>query len=893
VDEIQAYLPEEPNSFIGRERELGELSQLLSRTRALTLCGPGGIGKTRLALRLLAVVSGEGAAAGEEFPDGVWFVELADLRQPDQVVSRIAAVTGITEEAGRPLLETLGEALRPRRMLLVLDNCEHLLESCAQVGRHLLASAGGLRLLATSREPLSVAAETIWRVPPLSVAPAGAAATPGANGRAGASPETGQHGAAQHGAAQHGAGQHRAGQHRAAQYEAGQYETGQYEAVRLFADRAAASRPGFTVGPDNIAAVTSICRALDGMPLAIELAAARVRALSVEQIAARLNDRFGLLTTGDRSAGPRQRTLRGAIEWSYDLLTEPERALFRRLAVFAGWSLEMAEEVCAGEDTPAADVLGLTAALVDKSLVVLDPELSGQARYRMLDTIREYAALRLVQAGESEVFRGRLRDYTLRTAELNQTVGMARIPAPWSARVDVFRRYDVDRGNVAQVLDWCLAQGDAEAGLRICAAVSPCWIVWGTFAEGSEWLRSLLALDMSAVPAWVQGAATVVRGQLALSSDPAAAWPLAAAGLKLCRDAADEFWTAVALNLLAEIALHTGRVDEAVASADEALSIAQAAGDGWNEGYALGTRGAIAARRGKLRESEQLATASVAVMRRIDQQWGAARALLGLGDLARFRSRPGEAHGWYVEALAILREIGARPEIARCLAGLGRVAMELGAIEQARRHLTRSLRLSHATGARIGVARGLEAFAALAGREGQADLAVQLAAAAAALRETAGLPAVAGARVERYLAPARHLLGDAAVARLWASGQAMDSEAAIALALGASPEIGPETAPHPEPDEEDRSLAVVRGIPVASAPPSSLTQREYQIAELLASGRSNKAIADELSISHTTAARHVANIMAKLGFNSRTQIAAWIMNQPQGRDRAGGPAGPG
>jgi predicted ATPase/DNA-binding CsgD family transcriptional regulator len=866
VEEIQAHLPEEPNSFIGRERELGELSQLLSRTRALTLCGPGGIGKTRLALRLLAVVSGEGTAAGEEFPDGVWFVELAELRQPDQVISRIAAVTGIAEEAGRPLLETLGDALRPRRMLLVLDNCEHLLESCAQVGRHLLANARGLRLLATSREPLSVAAETIWRVPPLSVAPADTAATRGANGRAGASPETGR-------------------------YQASQYEAGQYEAVRLFADRAAASWPGFTVGPGNIAAVTSICRALDGMPLAIELAAARVRALSVEQIAARLDDRFGLLTTGDRSAAPRQRTLRGAIEWSYDLLTEPERALFRRLAVFTGWSLEMAEEVCADEGTPAADVLGLTAALVDKSLVVMDPELSGQARYRMLDTIREYAALRLAQAGETEVFRGRLRDYTLRTAELNQTVGMARIPAPWSARVDVFRRYDVDRGNVAQVLGWCLEQGDAEAGLRICAAVSPCWIVWGTFAEGGEWLRSLLALDMSAVPAWVQGAATVVRGQLALSSDPAAAWPLAADGLKLCRDAADGYWTAVALNLLAEIALHVGRTDEAMASANEALAIAQAAGDGWNEGYALGTRAAIAAQQGKLREAEQLATASVAVMRRIDQQWGAARALLGLGDLARFRSRPGEAHGWYVEALAILREIGARPEIARCLAGLGRVAMDLGAIEQARRHLTRSLRLSHATGARIGVARGLEAFAALAGREGQADLAVQLAAAAAALRETAGLPAVAGARVEKYLGPARRLLGDAAVARLWASGQAMDSEAAITLALGAPPDVAPETAPYPEADDENRSLTVMHGIPVASAPPSSLTQREYQIAELLASGRSNKAIADELSISHTTAARHVANIMAKLGFNSRTQIAAWIMNQSQGPGRADGPAG--
>ena len=841
MDEIRAHLPEEPNTFIGRERELVELRQLLHRTRALTLSGPGGIGKTRLALRLLA-------SAAAEFPDGVWFVELADLRQPDLVVSRIAAVIGITEEAGRPLLETLGDALRPRRMLLALDNCEHLLDACAQVCRHVLASAPGLRLLNTSREPLSVAAETIWRVPPLSVAPAGAdpaAAAPGAE---------------------------------------------RYEAVRLFADRAAASKPGFTVGPDNVAAITAICRALDGMPLAIELAAARVRALSVEQIVARLDDRFGLLTAGDRSAAPRQRTLRAAIEWSYELLTDPERALFRRLSIFSGWSLEMAEQVCADEEIPAAEVLGLTAALVDKSLVVLDPELLGQARYRMLDTIREYAALRLAQADEAATFRSGFRDYAIRTSEHNLALGMARIEASWPDRVDVFRRYDVDAGNVIQILNWCLEQGDAEAGMRICAAVSPCWIVWGTFGEGGEWLRSFLALDMTGVPARVQGAATVVRGQLTLSSDPAAAWALGTEGLKLCREADDRYWVAVGLNLLAEIALHTGRIDEAAVSADEALAIAQAAGDGWNEGYALGTRAAIAARRGKLREAEQQATASVAVMRRIDQQWGAARALLGLGDLARFRNHPGEAHGWYVEALAILREIGARPEIARCLAGLGRVAMDLGAIEQARRHLTRSLRLSHATGSRIGVARGLEAFAALTGHEGRSELAVQLAAAAAALREAAGLPPLSGARVEAYLAQARRL-GDATVARLWASGQALTSEAAVALALDA-PAPSAAMPSGKGPAGENPALTVVGRYRVAAAPPSSLTQREYEIAELVAGGLSNKAIAAELSISHTTAARHVANIMNKLGFNSRSQIAAWVADRAQGPGRAGDPGEP-
>jgi predicted ATPase/DNA-binding CsgD family transcriptional regulator len=822
-----AHLPEEPNRFIGREHEIAELRRMLRQVRALTLCGPGGIGKTRLALRILA-------AASDEFPDGTWLVELADLRQPDLVASRVAAVLGVSEEAGRPLLDTLADALRARRLLLALDNCEHLIEACAQVGRRLLASSPGLRLLNTSREPLRIAAETAWQVPPLSVGPAAAEQAAGAPQR--------------------------------------------YEAVSLFADRAAAARPGFTVDTGNAAAVAAICRALDGVPLAIELAAARVRVLSPEQIRARMDDRFGLLTAGDRSAAPRQQTLRATIEWSHELLAPDERILFRRLSVFAGWSLEMAEQVCADDEIPARDVLGLLAALVDKSLVVPEPAMLGQARYRMLDTIREYAAERLADAREADPVWRRLRDYSLRTAEQNGAIGLARFPASWPARVDALRRYDVEAGNVARVLSWCLEHADAETGLRICAAVSPCWIVWGTFAEGREWLDSFLALGTSDVPAGVRGAATVVRAQLALSSDPAAAEALVHAGLGLCREAGDEFWTAVALNLLTEIALHTGRTGEAAASADEALAIAQQAGDGWNEGYALGTRAAIAAGAGKLREAEQLASASVAVMRRIDQQWGAARALLGLGDLARLRGHPGEAHSRYVEALPILQQVGARPEIARCLAGLGRVAVDLGVTGQARQHLAGSLQLSQDTGSRIGVARGLEAFAALAIREHQPELAVQLAAAASALREAAGLPPLPGARAERYLAPARRL-GEAAVARLWARGLALSSKEAVTLALDAD-------RPAAANDDGGQMLSVVEAYEVAAAPPSSLTSREHQIAALIATGRSNKAIAGELSISPTTVARHVANILAKLGFRSRTQIAAWVADRPARDNRA-------
>ena len=339
---ISGNLPAEPNSFVGRARDLTELALLLSDVRALTLCGPGGIGKTRLALRLACDLV-------PDFPDGAWLVELADCRDPELIPRRVAATFGVREEPDRPLTATLAEVLRGRRLLLILDTCEHLVDRSAELVHQLLAGCPFLRVIATSREPLRVRGETVWRVPPLAVPD-------------GADPLS--------------------------------IDDPRYEAIRLFADRAAAARAGFELGIDNADAVARLCRTLDGMPLAIELAAARVRALSVEQIASRLDDRFRLLATGDRTAPPRQQTLRAAVDWSYELLSEPEQILLRRLSVFAGWSLEMAEQVCADERIPAAAVLDLMAALIDKSLVTFDYEFRGQSRYRMLDTIKEYAASR-------------------------------------------------------------------------------------------------------------------------------------------------------------------------------------------------------------------------------------------------------------------------------------------------------------------------------------------------------------------------------------------------------------------------------------------------------------------------------------------------------------------
>jgi predicted ATPase/DNA-binding CsgD family transcriptional regulator len=810
--EISLHLPEEPNRFIGREQELGDLRRVLSGTRALTLCGPGGIGKTRLALQVLATVAGD-------FPDGVWLVELGDLWEPHLVVSRVASAVGVVEEPARPLVDTLADALGPRRMLLALDNCEHLIEACARLCQRLLASSPALRIIATSQEPLRMPGEVVRQVPPLSVPPDVARADPAGLPR--------------------------------------------YEAIRLFADRAAAVRPGFRITEQNAQAVTAICQALDGVPLAIELAAARLGAFSPDQIAARLGDRFALLGSGDRTAPPRQRTLRATLDWSHALLNAREQSLLRRLSVFAGWSLEMAEQVCADAGLPTAEVLDLISGLVDKSLVVVEPEVLGEARYRLLDTIRSYAVEQLASSGESAAVQLRLRDYTLRFVQRAEAIGMAVVSAPWSAAVGVFRRYDVDVGNLRQVLSGCLIDGDAETGLKICTAVRPCWIARGSFAEGTEWLGRFLALGQPGLPDEVRGAALVGRAQLALANESTAAVSWAREGLDLCRAKGDVAWTATALNLLADASLQAGQIKQAESDVAEALAIARGAGDGWNEGYALGIQARLAGLHGKLREARELGEAGLGVMRRIDQQWGVAKLMLGLGYLAALRGDPAGALDCYLAALPILREIDSRPETARCLAGIGRVALDQGQLDVARQHLTESLRLSHSTGARLGVARALEAFAVLTAAEGHADVALQLTAAAEGLRDAAGFPPLSAGRKQRTLTAARSL-GEAATSRLWAEGRAMTADAAVAAALSA-----PEPAPMPQRPA---------GGPVASpelSPLPGLTPRESEIVALIVRGHSNKGIADDLVISPATAARHVANILAKLGFTSRAQIAAW------------------
>ncbi|HUC57570.1 MAG TPA: tetratricopeptide repeat protein [Streptosporangiaceae bacterium] len=794
--------------FIGRDRELAELRALAGSARALTLCGAGGIGKTRLAMRLIAEL-----APG--YADGAWLVELADLHQAELVPSRIAAAIGVTEEPGRPLLATLAGALRSRQLLLCLDTCEHLIDACAQAAQRLLAASPGLRIVATSREPLRVAAETVWQVPPLSL------------------PEL----------------------------PLPPVAAGQSDAVTLFGERAAAAKPGFRVSPANFGAVADICRALDGLPLAIELAAAWVRALTVEQIAARLGNRFRLLNSADRNAPARHRTLRAAIDWSYDLLGPEEKILLRRLSVFAGWLLEMAEDVCADGDTTDGDVideamiLDLLTALADKSLVIAEPEGEGKTRYRMLDTVRGYAAERLAEAGEEDWLLDRFRDHALAVSEELAQVGMAQVPAPWSARVESIHRFGADRANMRSVLRRALALGDRETGLRMCVSMRPVWIVEGSSAEGARWMDDFLALGTAGLPGHVVGRALVARAQLAMATDPDQARDYALRGLPLCQDDGPGFWAASALNLLAEVALHHGDLDEAETRAGEALVTAQRGGDRWSEGYAWGTLGTVAAFRGDFGAAEEQARTALAIMREIDQQWGAARGLLGLGDLARVTGQAAEAGRYYSEALGILREIGAKHEIARCLAGLGRVAISQGDLASAREYFGGSLELSQSAGSRIGVIRGLDSFAVLASHEGDAGMAVRLAAAAAALRAEAGLPETPAGRLGRVMTAAE-ALGEGVRDALWAEGSSLSGDEAVSLAL-----------------RNGRPRLVVAGQDGQAG--RDLTARELQIIRLVAAGNSNRAIGDELGITTATAARHVANIMSKLSVNSRAQIAAW------------------
>jgi predicted ATPase/DNA-binding CsgD family transcriptional regulator len=823
-------LPAEPNSFIGRERDLADLAKLLGEVRALTLSGPGGIGKTRLAVRLAREVVTEGE--GSPDPGGLdeaWLVELADWHGP--VAQAVAVTLGIREEQGVPLAQTLAEALRSRRLLLILDTCEHQVSDCALLVQLLLARCPWLRIIATSREPLRVRGETVWRVPPLDLPPDDAPAA----------------------------------------------ELAAHEAVRLFAARAAGARPGFTLTEGNAASVARLCRTLDGIPLGIELSAARVRALSVEQIADRLRDRFQLLNSGDRTAPLRQQTLRATVDWSYELLDSAEQMLLRRLAVFSGWNLDMAEQVCSDAAIAADEVLGLLISLIDKSLVVLDGEAAGDARYRLLDTIREYAAERLEAAGESGPLALRHRDCVLALVEHTSATMFNRGEPPWPVRREIFRRGIAEYGNFRLALETSLARGDAETGLRLCIGLRNMWVPHGDAREAATWLDRFLVLAGGEVSAQVRGRALAVRAEIAFDlQDYDTLERCATESLELARGGGDDFPVPTALRVLGQAAGRAGRTDEAAVRVDEAIAAAEATGNDWEAGLTMAAKAAVALRQSKLKSAQRAYEAALEILAD-NNRWGVAQVSYGMGTLARARGDNEAAVRYYRDAMEIFRELDAWPEIARCQAGLGWIAVAAGDFAQAQQSLAENLRLNRRCGQRLGIARGLEACAALAAASGQPERAARLAGAACQLRESLGHGTGIGPRVEQVLEFARGQIGTSAAA-LFAEGREMTPEDAIVFALGAG-QASPGPGGAAEPAWTDPSRAARTdpggGGPAAGRGAGPLTPRELEIARLIAKGLANKEIADELVISPATAARHVANILAKLGYTKRAQVASW------------------
>ncbi|MFC5830149.1 ATP-binding protein [Nonomuraea insulae] len=793
-------LPAEPNLFVGRETDVDELVHLMRVSRAVTLCGAGGIGKTRLALRLATRI-----AAG-----GVCMIELADLEK-GELRGHVAAALGIVGD----LTETIGD----RRVLLLLDNCEPVIGECAELCRDLLGACPGVTVLATSREPLRVPGETVWRVPPLSV---GGPASGSASGPVGG-PASGSVGGPADGA--------------------------ESEAVRLFVARAAAARPGFELTDETRPLVVELCQALDGLPLAIELAAALVRVLSVGQLVERIDDRFRLLAGGARTAPARHRTLRAAVDWSYRLLTPQERLLLRRTAAFrSSWTLDLAEWVCSGPGLAEEEVLPRLCDLVDKSLVALDGEIAGQARYRLLETVREYALEQLVESGEEAGLR---RGHLTALARLAARVKEALAPGTrtsWQVVERYINLFDGLKAEVSAACDWSIAIGMPQTALGLLTDIRFLLIGSGRKLDMAERLDRLLALDAPQVPLALRGQATVLRGELALSAgDLEPAMRHTRAGLDLCVKARDGYGEAVGTIVLAQL---TGEQE----ALGRALETARQSGDLILESMAQGTRARHGLHQGRLHEARRAYQEVLSISEELDNHYGQTFGHIGLAQVARRFGDPATARRHYESGLRLLRHVDARQHTVSCLAGLGRVALEQGDLIEARVRLTEALVLSRDAGLRSGIAKRLEAWADLVMAEGDHRRAVLLAAASVELGGRRP-----DARTEEVLRPARERLGEAVVGVLWAEGAILSADQAVACALdGALPE------PPAEPV-----------LPLGQG--SRLTAREWEIAELVARGLSNRGIADELVISPATVARHVANILAKLGFSTRTQIAAWVI----------------
>jgi predicted ATPase/DNA-binding CsgD family transcriptional regulator len=745
-------LPVELTSFVGRARELGELEGILGRTRLLTLVGVGGSGKTRLALRTAARVT-----AGH-----VWWVELASLSDPDLVERRVASTLGVVGAPDRAVDDLLVEYLETKEALLVLDNCEHLVGACAELVDALLRTCPGVRILATSREPLGVDGEVSWSVPPLSLPEVGS----------GQKPE----------------------------------DLLRCEAVGLFVERAEAVAPGFVLTQDNGPSVADLCARLDGMPLAIELAASRVRVLSVGEILERLDDRFRLLR-GNRTAVPRHRTLEATIDWSHELLSEKEKILFRRLSVFAGgWTLSAAEKICSGDGIEEDEVLELLACLVDKSLVVVARG-DEKSRYRMLETVRQYASVKLGVTAEREAVSDRHASFLLDLAEEAETKLAGPEQAAW------LERLEAEHDNLRVALVWLTERGEAERGLRLAASLLRFWWFRGYLAEGRMRLEGLLDLR-PAVP---------VR-------DEVRAKALHALGIHRFSDDTLEDWAMVRSRM------------------QESLEIYRRLGDEPHAAAVLRNLGRVNAVLGEWTAAYASLNESLEIMRRSGTEPEVALSLFYLGMVQVHREDFSPARANLENGLELFRKLDDRFWINACLVHLAYIDCEEGAYDAARSRLLQTNETLPLVQFPWGTTYVLDGFSRLAAAQGEAARALSLGGATDALRQTYGVTIGPAEQVafRRRLKPAWRALGPEAGEKAWEEGRAMTVEDAVDLAL-AEPGTGPDRPPE-----------------------SPLSDRELEVLALVAGGLSDAEVAENLYVSPRTVSGHLRGAYRKLGVKSRT-----------------------